>query len=70
MKTKVFLGIAVRIILLFGAAMLFTFIPEQLREFFGDTPHLCETGECSHNYPSNIDWEWHWGTRHYWYPCS
>lgn len=69
MKAKVFLGITIRVIVLFGAAMLFTFIPELLRDFLGDTPHLCESYKvCNHGYNrSTVDWEWHWGTRHYWY---
>lgn len=59
MKTKVFLGIAIRIIVLFGIGMMGTFIPENLRDFFGDTP--CHEG-CY-----GPDENWIWGARHYWY---
>lgn len=40
MKTKVFLAIGIRIVILFAVGMAATFIPEQLRDFFGDTLHV------------------------------
>ena len=80
MNTKVYFGIAWRIIALFTAAMLFTYLPEHLRDFFGDCPveTIQETrGEytdtkfvyCGNidNYQDEIDPEWGWGVRHYWY---
>lgn len=64
MKTKAFLGIAWRIVLLFTIAMLFTFIPEQLRDFFGDTPVIKADGWYSRSF---VEDDWNWGVRHYWY---
>lgn len=58
MKTNVFMAIAIRVIILFAIAIVATFIPEQLREFFGDV---------SMNTESSIDPNWAWGARHYWY---
>ncbi len=52
MKTNVYLEIVIRIALLGFIGMMWTFIPEQLHDFFGDTLR-----------GSN----WDWGTRHYWY---
>jgi len=62
MKNKVFLGITVRIVILFTVAMLATFIPENLRDFFGDTPAL----EVQDHTPEP-DKYYDWGARHYWY---
>jgi hypothetical protein len=39
--------------------MLWTFVPDQLRDFFGDT--MC----IDHCY--GLDSLWEWGSRHYWY---
>lgn len=61
MKLHVYFAIAIRILLLFTVGCLATFIPEQLRDFFGDTPCVNEFG-CY-----GIDAEWKWGVRHYWY---
>ena len=64
MKYNVYLGIAIRIVILFTIAMFWTFIPEYLRGFFGDVP-------CDYNVKiygcGTIDLEWSWGARHYWY---
>lgn len=64
MKTNVFLGISIRIIALFSIAILATFIPEHLRDFFGDIPHVCSHEFCYHSGPDD---GWDWGTRHYWF---
>ena len=39
MKTNVYIGVAIRIIVLFVVAMLATFLPEYLEGFFGDYAH-------------------------------
>ena len=74
MKNKVFFPISIRIVILFGTGMMFTFIPDNLREFFGDEHHeTCSeacvpTGysikKCSAT--DDIDKRWDWGARHYW----
>jgi hypothetical protein len=74
MKTQVYLGIAIRLIVLFGVGMLLSFIPEQLRGFFGDETCIGKTykmyGETRKGCPYEgfgIDQDWKWGVRHYWY---
>lgn len=62
MKHKVFFGIAVRIIVLFSIGMAFSFIPDNLRGFFGDV-------YVERQFNSFIEHEWQWGVRHYWYFC-
>lgn len=62
MKTNVFLGIGLRIIILFTVTMFMTYIPEHLTGFFGD--YMSE--------PEVRSWgttksELVWGARHYWY---
>ena len=61
MKHNVFFGIAIRIIILFSIFLFGSFIPENLREFFGDTINITT------KYGTPTDEYWHWGTRHYWY---
>jgi len=59
MKTNVYIGIGLRIIVLCAVGMLATFLPDPLREFFGDIQN---------DYNSDIiDRGYNWGTRHYWY---
>lgn len=60
MKPQVYFGIAIRIIILCAIGMMFTFIPDHLRSFFGDT--LREEPEWS-----GPDRYYDWGVRHYWY---
>jgi len=60
MKTNVYLGIAVRIIILFTLGMLWTYIPEQLRDFFGDI-------KLSRPNTQGMDKWYEWGARHIWY---
>jgi len=72
MKTNVYLGIALRIIILFTSASLATYLPEQLREYFGDTkvvPHkeMLYVTEYLVTTDGEIDIYWNWGARHYWY---
>jgi hypothetical protein len=74
MKHQVYLGIALRIIILFAVAMAATFVPEQLRDFFGDTSCEGKTyewyGSTREGCPGSsfgIDEDWQWGARHYWY---
>ena len=66
MNTKVFLGLAIRIIIVFGVAMLMTFAPTELRDFFGDTLHDHSTHGTYHQ-NDFLDDGWEWGARHYWY---
>lgn len=61
MKTKVYLNILLRIVVLFAIGFFGTFIPEQLRDFFGDT--RLPAGQ----YCGATDTSWVWGKRHYWY---
>ena len=56
MKTKVFLGIAARIVILFTVAIFYTFIPECLHNFFGDHWEKGMYGET-----------YEWGIRHFWF---
>jgi hypothetical protein len=70
MKTKVYLGIAIRIILLFATGMLMTYMPPLMRDFFGDNLHV-HTAKCVEHYSGcvngRIDVLYEWGIRHYWY---
>ncbi|HLG35547.1 MAG TPA: hypothetical protein VI757_11765 [Bacteroidia bacterium] len=61
MKTKVYLGIALRIIFLFSVAMAATYLPDQLRSFFGDVPYV------PGRYNDMFDDKYDWGARHHWY---
>ena len=66
MKTQVYFGIAIRIILLFSVAMIGTYLPEILRDFFGDTPCVPDAnGRGCRNGFGVYDYDW--GVRHYWY---
>ena len=56
MKINVFLGIGLRIVILFTVGMFMTFVPEHLTEFFGDKTVTKSYGEVLE-----------WGTRHWWY---
>jgi len=40
MKTHVYFGIAFRLILLFTTGAVMTFLPDYLRDFFGDTKFI------------------------------
>lgn len=60
MKHVVYFSIAIRLILLFSVAIFMSFIPEHLRDFFGDT--LVPVNE-----QFGLDPEYNWGARHYWY---
>lgn len=59
MNTKVFLGLAIRIIIVFAVAILMTFAPDELRGFFGDVK--------GYDRGAMVDEDWVWGVRHYWY---
>lgn len=56
MKTTVFLGIGLRIIILFTIGMFMTYLPENLTEFFGDKM-------VTYTWGKSLEW----GARHYWY---
>ena len=56
MKTKVFLGIGIRIIIVFSVGMFWTYIPEYLFDFFGDKIVVIDGVE-----------DVEWGVRHCWY---
>lgn len=60
MKLNVYAGIAIRIIIICGIGMFWTFIPDYLRPFFGDEP--CQRAMCG-----LYDENWSWGARHYWF---
>lgn len=61
MKTNVFLGIAIRIIILCLVGMAWTYVPEHLADFFGDQP-------CTYKFGCGFDRsDIEWGARHYWY---
>lgn len=71
MKPIVFFGIAFRIVLITLICMAMTYFPDMLRDFFDDV-------KCTHYHGyrnienkvigvGDIDQEWHWGTRHYYY---
>lgn len=70
MKTKLFIKIILRVVILFTVAMFATFIPENLRNFFGDKLHH-HTKDCEKYYCTNendmFDKAYDWGIRHYWY---
>jgi hypothetical protein len=59
MKHQVYFGIAIRIIILFGAGLLMSFASPWLHEFFGDS----QRRECE----GSIDGCWEWSAAHYWY---
>jgi len=61
MKTQVYFGIAIRIILMGIIATLLTYIPDHLRDFFGD---IINTSRYKNG---AIDRDWVWGIRHYIY---
>lgn len=70
MKTNVYLGLAIRIIVVFAIGLFATYLPEHLREFFGDTLHTCKMSGGSYNRcltHSEFDSTYDWGARHYWY---
>jgi len=47
-----------------------TFVPEHLREFFGDTPFVDRDGHINIYKDGMFDINWVWGSRHYWYSIS
>jgi len=59
MKLNIYMQIAIRIIILFSMGMFFTYVPNELRDFFNDT-------QCIENC-YGFDSDWYWGTRHYWF---
>jgi len=65
MKSQLYFNIAIRIIILFIIMMFATYLPEHLREFFGDS--LKSENDCSKIYIDIIDKRYNWGTRHYLY---
>lgn len=81
MKNQVYFGILWRIFLFFIVAMALTFVPDNLRSFFGDSPMKQVTvdqgqygkdiryeycGEIEYH-ADTLDVQWCWGVRHYWY---
>ena len=71
MKLSKIQTISIRIVLLFVTAMLFSFIPELIPKFFGDT--ICIDGTdtwnrmCSQGYKEvrHVKGTIHWGYRHW-----
>lgn len=72
MKFEVYFAITIRIVILFVVGMLFTFVPDYLREFFGDVDCTGKTYElfgktyqgCRSEFVND---GYDWGARHYWY---
>ena len=60
MNTRLYFFIAFRIIFLFSIAIAATFLPEQLRAFFGDTLYGNQSNDL-------VDVFYQWGSRHYWF---
>ena len=60
MKNEVYFGIAIRIIVICVLGMLWTYVPDELRDFFGDQLSSERTG-------FGVDRGYKWGARHYWY---
>jgi len=60
MKNQLYFGIAIRLVILFSLGILFSFVPEHLRVFFGDLNIPDKSG-------GPIDRDWVWGARHYWF---
>lgn len=67
MNTKAYFYIVFRILLLGALGIMFTYVPEHLRGFFGD--HLRNTSIYSGRYETSgmVDQNWTWGARHYWF---
>lgn len=66
MKPKLFFLIAIRIIIFFSIMMALSFVPEHLRDFFGDKLMDKQTlNECHGR--SCMDDMYEWGARHYMY---
>lgn len=61
MKLQLYFKIAGRIILVCIVAMAGTFVPEHLRDFFGDVHRAIPKDSGA------MDELWDWGIRHYWY---
>lgn len=70
MPIKLYLAIALRIIILFAVGLMMTFVFPHLRYFFGDTlksiPDVVINGTPVYR---GVDERWDWGARHYWYFC-
>lgn len=60
MNTKLFLFIALRIFFLTNLLLLIAYLPNQLRDFFGDT----KASDYAFGFFDN---EWNWGFLHYIY---
>ena len=72
MKTKVFLQIAFRIIILFGTGMAMSYINPHLRELLGDTECIATYKHYAKKYMydcgcSDVDAKYEWHGPHYWY---
>lgn len=64
MNTRLYIYICFRVILMVLLGMLLTYVPDYLRDFFGDTPR----NPGLHPFDiDSIDLYWNWGARHYWY---
>ena len=66
LKNNKWYGLSLRIIALFVTAMVVSFSPELLRDFFGDK--LVLPDEYGYKWGKGfIDQDWDWGYRHYLY---
>jgi hypothetical protein len=80
MKPKLFFSIALQLIVLFSFPMAATFIPEHMREFFGDKKYPTQPADWkpqSENakwedpgHRDVVDREWDWGARHQWFAAG
>lgn len=69
-KLNLWYGLSLRIIALFVTAIIVSFSPELLRDFFGDVQYV--PNEWGHVFSGGIiDEKWDWGYRHflYFYMC-
>lgn len=68
MKTNVYLGIALRIVILFSIGMLMAYVKPQVHDFLGDKVHVCSVNSyCNHDRNLFIDDGYDWSGMHYWF---
>ncbi len=62
--------LSLKILILFGVTMLLTFLPDHLRDFFGDKLYIIPEGTDKYDMPNRhdfLDIDWDWGWRHHIY---
>jgi len=65
MRTKVYLSIAFRVLMLFSIGFAMSYMKPYLHDFLCDTVHVCESQYCGHGV--FIDDGYDWGAPHFWY---